>query len=102
MNPYSLNSKRVWIAGHSGMVGSALVRRLSYINVEVLSANRAALDLRDQAAVRHWVNGQRPDVVFIAAATVGGIEANRTRPAEFLLDNLLITLTSPPVTSFQL
>src|SRR2546427_4937031 len=90
MNPYSLNSKRVWIAGHSGMVGSALVRRLSYINVEVLSANRAALDLRDQAAVRHWVNGQRPDVVFIAAATVGGIEANRTRPAEFLLDNLLI------------
>jgi GDP-L-fucose synthase len=72
------------------MVGSALVRRLSQTKAVLLTANRAELDLRDQSAVNRWVSQNSPDAVFIAAATVGGIEANRTRPAEFLFDNLLI------------
>ena len=81
---------RVWVAGHTGMVGSALVRRLAQAEAEVLTVDRSALDLRDQAAVNRWVAQNRPDTVFVAAATVGGIEANRTRPAEFLFDNLMI------------
>jgi GDP-L-fucose synthase len=81
---------RIWVAGHAGLVGSALVRRLEQTKVEVLKAARADLDLRDQTAVRRWITQHRPDAVIIAAATVGGIEANRTRPAEFLYDNLMI------------
>ena len=88
--PYPLAGKRVWVAGHAGMVGSALVERLASEQAEVLTVERGAVDLRDQAAVRSWMDEQRPDAVFIAAATVGGIEANRTRPAEFLYDNLMI------------
>jgi GDP-L-fucose synthase len=87
---YPLAGRRVWVAGHGGMVGSALVRRLERAGAETLTALRAALDLRDQAAVESWMTAHRPDAVFIAAATVGGIEANRTRPAEFLYNNLLI------------
>jgi len=87
---FSLEGKRVWVAGHAGMVGSALVRRLPATQAEVLMVPRAACDLRDQSAVHAWVAENRPDAVFVAAAVVGGIEANRTRPAEFLYDNLLI------------
>jgi len=87
---YPLEGKRVWVTGHAGMVGSALVRRLSQIKAVLLTTTRTELDLRDQSAVNHWVHQNCPDAVFIAAATVGGIEANRTRPAEFLFDNLLI------------
>jgi GDP-L-fucose synthase len=87
---YPLRGRRVWVAGHRGMVGGALVRRLGSAGAEVLTADRAALDLREQSAVRAWLQANRPDAVFIAAATVGGIEANRTRPAEFLYNNLLI------------
>jgi len=87
---YPLAGRRVWVAGHAGMVGSALVRRLAAAGAEVLTAGRAALDLREQAAVYAWCAARRPEAVFIAAATVGGIEANRTRPAEFLYNNLLI------------
>ena len=87
---YPLEGKRVWIAGHKGMVGSALVRRLAQTGAELLTANRAELDLRDQTAVNNWVRQNLPDAVLIAAATVGGIEANRSRPAEFLFDNLMI------------
>ncbi|PYS53404.1 MAG: GDP-fucose synthetase, partial [Acidobacteria bacterium] len=87
---YSLDDNRVWVAGHAGLVGSALVRRLSQTNAVLLTATRRELDLRDQEAVNLWVRQNRPDAVFIAAATVGGIEANRTRPVEFLLDNLMI------------
>ena len=87
---YSLAGKRVWVAGHAGMVGSALVRRLGAAPAAVLSAARAELDLRDQAAVRQWVRRHKPQAVFVAAAVVGGIEANRSRPAEFLYDNLAI------------
>jgi GDP-L-fucose synthase len=87
---YPLEGKRVWVAGHNGMVGSALVRRLAQTDVKLLTADRATLDLRDQTAVNSWVRQNLPDAVFIAAATVGGIEANQSRPAEFLFDNLMI------------
>lgn len=87
---FALAGKRVWVAGHRGMVGSALARHLAATGAEVLGVSRTVCDLREQAAVSRWVAENRPDAVFIAAAVVGGIEANRTRPAEFLYDNLLI------------
>ena len=87
---FELKGKRVWIAGHRGMVGSALVRRLADAEAEILTVDRLRLDLRDQSAVKRWLTQCRPDAIFIAAATVGGIEANRTRPAEFLYNNLMI------------
>ena len=85
-----LSGKKVWVAGHSGMVGSALVRRLEFENCELLMASRAELDLCDQAAVRRWMGQHKPDLVFLAAARVGGILANSTYKAEFLYDNLMI------------
>lgn len=87
---YSLNGKRVWVAGHRGMVGSALVRRLASENCEVLTASRTELDLRDQTAVRSWIAREKPDAVFLAAAKVGGILANASFPADFLYDNIMI------------
>lgn len=87
---YSLKGKRVWVAGHRGMVGSALVRRLAGEDCEILSVDRDGVDLTDRAAVRAWVSRERPQAVFVAAARVGGILANSTRPVDFLLDNLLI------------
>jgi len=87
---YSLTGKRIWVAGHRGMVGSAICRQLEKEACEILSADRQTLDLRDQEAVLTWVSEQKPDAVFLAAATVGGIYANDTRPAEFLYDNLVI------------
>ncbi len=87
---YSLAGKRVWVAGHRGMVGAALVRRLAREDCEVLTAGRETLDLTDQLAVRDWLAAERPQAVFLAAARVGGILANDTRPVDFLLDNLLI------------
>src|SRR5437667_3010167 len=87
---FELKGKRVWIAGHRGMVGSALVRHLADAEAEILTVDRLRLDLRDQSAVKRWLTQCRPDAIFIAAATVGGIEANRTRPAEFLYANLMI------------
>ncbi len=88
--PYSLRDKRVWVAGHRGMVGSAICRQLEKENCEILSVDRQHLNLRNQQAVSDWVAAQKPDAVFLAAATVGGIYANDTRPAEFLYDNLII------------
>lgn len=85
-----LQNKRVWVAGHRGMVGSALVRRLAEENCEVLTAGRDTLDLLDQAAVRSWVAQEKPDAVFLAAAKVGGILANDMYPADFLYQNLVI------------
>ncbi|MEQ9328639.1 MAG: NAD-dependent epimerase/dehydratase family protein, partial [Rhodospirillales bacterium] len=85
-----LKGARVWIAGDRGMVGSALVRRLEGEECEVIGAGRAELDLRRQADVEDWMSAKKPDVVFVAAARVGGILANDTRPADFLLDNLQI------------
>src|SRR6266567_3428611 len=88
--PFELNGKTVFVAGHRGMVGSALVRRLSQENVELLTVNRAEVDLRDQAAVFGWFAKARPQIVFLAAAKVGGIVANNTLRAEFIYDNLII------------
>lgn len=90
MASYDLKGKKVWIAGHRGMVGSAIVRRLASEGCEILTADRSQLDLKDQAAVRAWVEWQKPDAVFLAAAKVGGILANDTYPADFLYDNLII------------
>ena len=87
---FRLEGKRIWVAGHRGLVGSALVRRLRSEQCELLTADRSVLDLRRQAEVEAWVVANRPDAVFIAAATVGGISANASRPAEFLYDNLAI------------
>ena len=87
---YSLDGKRIWVAGHDGMVGSALVRRLAAESLEVVTVGRAELDLRRQTEVEAWLEEARPDAVFLAAATVGGILANDTRPAEFLYDNIAI------------
>lgn len=85
-----LAGKRIWVAGHRGMVGSALVRRLAREDCEVLVADRITLDLTRQAAVEDWVLQARPDIVVLAAARVGGIAANSARPLDFLLDNLVI------------
>jgi GDP-L-fucose synthase len=88
--PFELKGKTVFVAGHRGMVGSALVRRLARENVELLTVDRRELDLRDQAAVFDWFTCKTPQVVFLAAAKVGGIVANNTLRAEFLYDNLAI------------
>lgn len=87
---FPLAGKRVWVAGHNGMVGSALIRRLQQESCTILTVARGTLDLRHQNIVEHWLTENRPDAVFIAAATVGGILANSTRPAEFIYDNLAI------------
>jgi GDP-L-fucose synthase len=87
---FSLAGKRVWVAGHRGMVGSALMRRLAREDCEILTADRAVLDLRRQAEVERWVDEARPDAVILAAARVGGILANDSFPAEFLYENLMI------------
>lgn len=89
-NIYDLTGKRVFVAGHRGMVGAAILRRLSGEVGEIMTVGRADLDLRDQAGVRAWIAEHKPEVVFVAAATVGGILANSTRPAEFIYDNLII------------
>ncbi len=86
----ALAGRRVWVAGHRGMVGQALVRRLGAAGAEVLTVDRAGLDLRRQADVEDWMAEARPEAVFIAAAVVGGILANDARPAEFIYDNLAI------------
>lgn len=87
---FDLAGKRVFVAGHRGMVGAALVRRLEREGCTVLVAGREALDLRDQAAVRAWFADHAPEAVFVAAAKVGGILANASYPADFLYDNLAI------------
>jgi GDP-L-fucose synthase len=88
--PYALRGKRVWVAGHRGMVGAALVRRLAGEDCEVLAVGRDRLDLRDPAAVNQWFGQEKPQAIILAAAKVGGIHANSTHPADFLYDNLLI------------
>ncbi|KCZ47271.1 MULTISPECIES: GDP-L-fucose synthase [unclassified Hyphomonas] len=87
---YELSGKRVFVAGHRGMVGSAVVRRLGQEGCETLTAGRDELDLMNQAAVRSWFAEHKPDAVVLAAAKVGGILANDTYPADFLYDNLMI------------
>jgi GDP-L-fucose synthase len=88
--PFELKGKSVYVAGHRGMVGAALLRRLAMEDVELLTAKRSELDLRDQAAVFGWFAKMRPQVVFLAAAKVGGIAANNALRAEFIYDNVII------------
>lgn len=90
MSEFELKGKRVWVAGHRGMAGSAIVRRLACEDCEIITASRSELDLLREADVNAWMAGRGIDVVFHAAATVGGILANSTRPGEFLYQNLLI------------
>lgn len=87
---FELSGRRIWVAGHTGMVGSAVVRRLDREDCEVVTVERARLDLRDPAATLDWLRDTRPDAVVMAAATVGGIRANDSYPATFLYDNLAI------------
>ena len=88
--PFRLAGRRVFVAGHRGMVGSALVRRLGREGCELMTVRRAEVDPRRQRETEAWLEAKRPEVVFIAAATVGGILANSTRPAEFIYDNMAI------------
>jgi GDP-L-fucose synthase len=88
--PYSLQNRRIWVAGHRGLVGSALVRRLEREKCEILTVDRSHCDLRTRPDVDRWIAKSRPDAIILAAATVGGIHANDTRPAEFIYDNLMI------------
>lgn len=89
---FDLRGKRVWIAGHSGMVGSALTRRLQCEGCELLEASHEELDLTRQLETELWMAKARPDAIFIAAARVGGIIANSTYPADFLYDNAMIAM----------
>ena len=87
---YDLSGKRVWVAGHRGMVGGAVVRRLQEEECEVITVGRDTLDLTRQRQVSDWMAETRPDAIVMAAAKVGGILANNTRPVDFLLQNLQI------------
>ena len=90
MADYSLKGKRVWVCGHKGMVGSAIVRRLEAEDCEVLVADRAEANLIDAAAVDAYLAKHKPHAIFMAAAKVGGILANDTQAAEFLYENTMI------------
>ncbi|NBU28183.1 MAG: GDP-L-fucose synthase [Caulobacteraceae bacterium] len=87
---FPLEGKRIWVAGHRGMVGSSIVRRLEWEGCEILTASRSELDLRRQAPTEQWIADHRPDVIVLAAARVGGILVNHLQPADFLNDNLII------------
>jgi GDP-L-fucose synthase len=87
---FDLSGKRVWVSGHRGMVGSALVRRLESENCTMLTTSRGELDLRRQADVEQWMATHKPQVVYVAAAKVGGIHANNSLPADFIYENLII------------
>jgi GDP-L-fucose synthase len=87
---FPLAGRRTFVAGHRGLVGSALVRRLAREKCEILTIGREAVDLRNQAGVDCWFEEHRPEAVFLAAARVGGIHENNTHPGDFLYDNLAI------------
>jgi GDP-L-fucose synthase len=85
-----MSARRIWVAGHTGMVGSAIARRITQLGDEVLKTDRESVDLRNQAGVEAWLTQNRPDAIVVAAAKVGGIYANETFPADFIYDNLAI------------
>src|SRR5216684_5892485 len=87
---FDLTAKRVYVAGHTGMVGSAIVRRLASIPCEIITAGRDTVDLERQDQAEAFLAASKPDVVIVAAAKVGGIHANNAYPAEFISENLAI------------
>src|SRR3546814_5469654 len=87
---FPLEGKRIWVAGHRGMVGSAIVRRLASEHCEILTVGRDQVDLTRQAEAEEWIAANKPDAIFLAAAKVGGILANDSYPADFLYENLMI------------
>jgi GDP-L-fucose synthase len=87
---FDIAAKRIWVAGHRGMVGAAVVRRLEAEPCQLILAGREEVDLTRQAEVERWIERQRPDAVILCAARVGGIHANATLPADFLFENLMI------------
>ena len=87
---FELSGKRIWVVGHRGLVGSALMRRLRQEPCEVLTATRQDVDVADRRQVDNYIKQNRPDAIVVAAAKVGGILANDTYPADFLYDNLMI------------
>src|SRR5215831_8902218 len=89
---FDLRGKRVYVAGHTGLAGSAIARRLKSEGCEILTADHASLDLTQQEPTEKWIAKTRPDAIFLAAARVGGIHANNTYPVDFLADNLAIAL----------
>lgn len=90
---FCLDGKRIWVAGHTGMLGSALVRELDRRGCrDLVGADRKSLDLRDPDATTDWAKRARPEIVFLPAGTIGGILANKTRPAEFMRDNMMIAV----------
>ena len=88
--PFQMENTKVWIAGHRGLVGSAIAKRLSRENCTIVTIDRDELDLRDQVGVKKWLEKEKPSIIILAAAKVGGIVANSTQPADFLYDNLVI------------
>lgn len=89
---FDLRGKRVYVAGHGGMAGTAIMRRLASEDCELLTADRKALDLTQQEPTEEWIRQARPDAVFLAAGRVGGVHANNSYPADFIADNLAIAL----------
>lgn len=87
---YSLKGKRIWVAGHNGMVGSAVVRRLKKEDCDIITVRREVLDLVQQNAVHDWMRVEKPEIIILAAAKVGGIHANNSYPVDFLYQNLMI------------
>lgn len=87
---YTLTGKKIYVAGHRGMVGSAIVRRLQHEECDILTAGREEIDLTRQNEVEQWMTEKKPDAILLAAAKAGGIQANNTLPADFLYDNLMI------------
>ena len=87
---FKFSGQKIWVAGHGGMVGSALVRRLAREDCNILTVDRAAVDLTRQAETEDWIAEAKPDAIFLAAAKVGGILANDVYRADFLYDNLMI------------
>ena len=88
--PFQMENTKVWIAGHRGLVGGAIAKRLSRENLSIVTIDRSELDLRDQIGVKRWLEKEKPSIIILAAAKVGGIIANSTQPADFLYDNLVI------------
>ena len=91
---FDLRGKRVYVAGHTGLAGSAIMRRLASEGCDLLTADHRELDLTQQDATEKWIKQARPHAIFLAAARVGGIYANDAFPADFLADNLAIGLKS--------